>query len=213
MSGTRREAGTAPRRAAPTDGAIGAGRGFGRLLLVTGGLGALASFVLTLDGFLLLQDPGFRPVCTLGPVLSCTDVIGSEQASSFGFPPPMLGLVGYALVAAVGIGVLAGARYRPWFWRALHLGTLLGAGFCMWLMTRALYEIGALCLWCCVVWATTIVVFWYTTVHNLAHGIVRAPRVLVAGVAEFHWVVPAVWCASVLLLITTRFWDYGRGAA
>ncbi|WP_137990825.1 vitamin K epoxide reductase family protein [Streptomyces vilmorinianum] len=201
--------------AAPTappagDRTTGASRGFAWLLVITGALGVLASFVITLDKIRLLAEPDFVPSCNLSPVLSCTNVMRSEQASVFGFPNPVLGLVTYAVVVAIGAGVLAGARYRRWFWLGLNLGTLFGVGFCMWLMTQALYEIGALCLWCCLAWAATILMFWYTTAHNLEHGILRAPRAVVSGVAEFRWVVPAVWCASVLLLIATRWWPYWR---
>ncbi|MFF7444043.1 vitamin K epoxide reductase family protein [Streptomyces sp. NPDC008122] len=208
MTGVLRDPATASPVEAPLDRTTGATRTFAWLLVISGGLGVLASFVITLDKFLLLQDPGFMPSCNLGPVLSCTEVMRSEQASVFGFPDPMLGLAAYAVVVAIGAGALAGARYRRWFWLGLQLGTLFGAGFCMWLMSQALYEIGALCLWCCLAWAATIVLFWYTTVHNLRHGIVPAPTSVVAGVVEFPWVVPAVWCGSVLLLIATRFWDH-----
>ncbi|MFF5494446.1 vitamin K epoxide reductase family protein [Streptomyces aquilus] len=195
------------RRPAPK-GTIGASRVFAWLLIVTGALGILASFVITIDKFQLLQDPDFAPSCNLSPVLSCSNVMRSDQAGVFGFPNPLLGLLSYPVVAAVGFALLAGGRFRRWFWLGLNAGTLLGAGFCMWLMTQALYEIGALCLWCCLAWAATIAMFWYVTVHNLRHGVIRAPRAVVAGVREFHWAVPTAWYLSIVMLIATRWWDY-----
>ncbi|MEV0741424.1 vitamin K epoxide reductase family protein [Streptomyces sp. NPDC050549] len=189
-------------------GAIGASRAFAWLLIVSGAFGVLASIVITIDKFQLLRDPNFSPSCSLGPILSCTNVMKSNQAAVFGFPNPLLGLLARPVVIAVGCALLAGARFRRWFWLGLNVGTLLGAGFCMWLMPQALYEIGALCLWCCLAWAATIGLFWYTTVHNLRHGTVRAPRAVVDGVLEFHWVVPVTWCLSIVMLIATRFWDY-----
>ncbi|MEV5957131.1 vitamin K epoxide reductase family protein [Streptomyces sp. NPDC051987] len=189
-------------------GTSGASRAFAWLLIVSGALGILASFVITLDKLQLLTDPNFSPSCNISPVLSCTNVMKSHQATVFGFPNPLLGLLTYPVVVAVGCALLAGARFRRWFWLGLNAGTVFGAGFCMWLMTQALYEIGALCLWCCLAWATTIAMFWYTTVHNLRHGVVRAPRAVVAGVQEFHWVVPVTWYLSIVLLIATRFWGY-----
>ncbi|WP_282693496.1 vitamin K epoxide reductase family protein [Streptomyces sp. CC208A] len=205
---TTREDGGA--RRITSAGATGASPALARLLIVTGALGVLASFVITIDKFELLADPGFSPSCNLSPIVSCTNVMTSDQASVFGFPNPLLGLAAYSVVAFTGIALLAGARFRRWFWLGLNTGTLFGAGFCMWLMTQALYDIGALCLWCVLAWAATIAMFWYTTVHNLRHGIVRAPRGLVAGVLEFHWVVPATWYLGILLLIATRWWDYWR---
>ncbi|MFE1315130.1 vitamin K epoxide reductase family protein [Streptomyces sp. NPDC058755] len=190
------------------EGATSASRAFAWLLIVSGALGILASFVITIDKFELLQDPHFSPSCNLSPVLSCTNVMRSAQASVFGFPNPLLGLLTYPVVVAVGFALLAGARFRRWFWLGLNAGTLFGAGFCMWLMSQALYEIGALCLWCCLAWAATIAMFWYTTAHNLRHGILRAPRVVVAGALEFHWVVPVTWYLAIVMLIATRWWDY-----
>ncbi|MGW3497409.1 vitamin K epoxide reductase family protein [Streptomyces sp. NPDC001020] len=190
------------------EGVSGASRAFAWLLIVTGALGILASFVITIDKFELLQNPDFSPACNLSPVVSCSNVMSSDQAVVFGFPNPLLGLLAYPVVVAAGVGLLAGARYRRWFWLGLNAGGLLGVAFCMWLMTQALYEINALCLWCCLAWVATIFLFWYTTVHNLRHGIIRAPRALVAGVLEFHWVVPVTWCLTIVMLIGTRFWSY-----
>ncbi|MBW5480614.1 vitamin K epoxide reductase family protein [Streptomyces bambusae] len=195
-------------KGADRPGVIGAGRALAWLLIVSGAAGLLASFVITQDKFTLLSDPTFVPSCNLSPVISCANVMQSEQASVFGFPNPMLGLAAYAVVVAVGFGLLAGAHYRRWFWLGLNLGTLLGAGFCMWLMSQALYEIGALCLWCSLAWVATIAMFWYVTVHNLRHGVIHAPRALVSGVQEFHWVVPVTWYGVIVLLIATRFWTY-----
>ncbi|WP_181809003.1 vitamin K epoxide reductase family protein [Streptomyces shenzhenensis] len=197
-----------PEREITSKDAIGASRAFAWLLIVSGALGILASFVITVDKFQLLEDPHFSPSCNLSPVLSCSNVMQSHQAGVFGFPNPLLGLLTYPVVAAVGCALLAGARCRRWFWLGLHAGTAFGAGFCMWLMSQALYEIGALCLWCCLAWAATIAMFWYVTVHNLRHGIVRAPRAVVAGVLEFHWVVPVTWYLAIVMLIATRWWDY-----
>ncbi|GGP34099.1 vitamin K epoxide reductase family protein [Streptomyces abikoensis] len=187
---------------------LGAGRAPAWILVVTGALGLLASFVITVGKFRLLEDPGFQPSCSIDSVLSCTNVMSSPQASVFGFANPLLGLAGYAGVTLIGFGLLAGARYRRWYWIGLNLGTLLGSAFCMWLMTQALYSIGALCLWCMLAWAATIAMFWCTTLHNLRHGIVPAPRRLVMGLLEFPWVVPVTWYLVIVMLIATRFWAY-----
>ncbi|MFI9491935.1 MULTISPECIES: vitamin K epoxide reductase family protein [Streptomyces] len=202
-TGAARETG---RGETPED--FGARRGFGLLLVVMASLGLAASFMITVDKFELLADPGFVPVCTLNPVLSCTDVMRSEQASVFGFPNPLIGLIGFSVVLATGAGLLAGARHRAWYWLGLNLGTLAGAVFCMWLMTQALYDIGALCLWCVLVWMVTVFLFWHTTLHNLRHGVLPAPRALVAAALEFPLVVPVTWCLVVVTLTGTRFWSY-----
>ncbi|MGH3805000.1 MAG: vitamin K epoxide reductase family protein [Pseudonocardiaceae bacterium] len=113
-----------------SDGGVAAPRGLAWLLVLTGAAGLLASWVITLDKFLLLEDPYFKPACSLNPVVSCGSVMQSEQAAAFGFPNPMLGLACYAVVLCVGMAVLAGARPRGWFWLGLNAGTLFGVGFC-----------------------------------------------------------------------------------
>ncbi|WP_079171207.1 MULTISPECIES: vitamin K epoxide reductase family protein [unclassified Streptomyces] len=189
----------------------GAGRGLAWLLLVTGLLGLLASFVITLDAFRLLEDPDFAPACDISPVLSCGSVTSSEQASLFGVPNPLIGLAAYAAVATTGVALVAGARLPRWFWLGLNAGTLVGVAFSMWLMTQALYVIGALCLWCVLTWAATILMFWYTTLHTLGRGLLRAPAAVVGGLREFHWVVPAVWLGGIGMLVATRWWTYWQG--
>jgi uncharacterized membrane protein len=196
------------RETAAGDGRVGASRALGWLLVVTGAAGVLAGWVITLDKFHLLEDPGFKPGCSLNPVVSCGSVMQSEQASVFGFPNPMLGLVTYGMVVAIGAALLAGARYRPWFWLGLNAGTLFGVGFCTWLMHQSLYEINALCLWCCLAWTATIVMFWYVTSHNVRTGVLPAPAGLRGFCAEFTFALPLLHLGIIGMLILTRWWDF-----
>ncbi|MFE5830671.1 vitamin K epoxide reductase family protein [Streptomyces sp. NPDC056508] len=189
-------------------GPVGAGRGLAWLLVVTGAAGALAGWVITLDKFRLLEDPGFTPGCSLNPVVSCGSVMKSEQAAVFGFPNPMLGLVTYAVVVAIGAGLLAGARYRGWFWLGLNAGTLFGVGFCTWLMHQSLYEINALCLWCCLAWTATILMFWAVTAHNVRTGVLPAPAGARTFFGEFALAPPLLHLGIVGMLILTRWWDF-----
>ncbi|MGI5467684.1 vitamin K epoxide reductase family protein [Streptomyces sp. CA-132043] len=188
------------------DGTIGAGRPFALLLVITSALGLLAAWVITLDKFKLLEDPTFKPACSINPIISCGNIMKSAQAGVFGFPNPMAGLVGFGVVMAIGMAVLAGARFKAWYWIGLNIGTLLGTVFCMWLMSQSLYVINSLCLWCTLTWLVTILMFWYTTVHNIKHGIIKAPAGLRNAVLEFHWVVPVLWYGVIALLVLTRWW-------
>ncbi|MFF5634117.1 vitamin K epoxide reductase family protein [Streptomyces sp. NPDC012825] len=189
-------------------GPAGAGRVLAWLLVVTGAAGVLAGWVITLDKFRLLEDPGFTPGCSLNPVVSCGSVMESEQAEVFGFPNPMLGLVAYGMVIAIGAGLLAGARYRSWFWLGLNAGTLFGVGFCTWLMHQSLYEINALCLWCCLAWVATILMFWSVTAHNVRTGALPAPAGMRTFFGEFAFAPPLLHIGIIGMLILTRWWDF-----
>ncbi|KOU52273.1 membrane protein [Streptomyces sp. WM4235] len=184
------------------------GRGLAWLLVLTGAAGVLASWVITLDKFLLLEDPNFKPACSLNPVVSCGSVMKSDQAAAFGFPNPMLGLAAYAVVVCVGMGLLAGARYRGWFWLGLNAGTLFGTVFCGWLMVQSLYEINALCLWCCLAWVATLLMFWAVTAHTVAAGILPAPGPVRGFFTEFGWAPPALHLGVIGMLILTRWWEF-----
>ncbi|MCP9959689.1 MULTISPECIES: vitamin K epoxide reductase family protein [Streptomyces] len=191
--------------------AVGASRAFAWMLVVTGAAGLLAAWIITLDKFKLLADPDFVPGCSFNPVVACGSIMKSDQATVFGFPNPMLGLVTYGMVIAIGVGLLAGARYRRWYWLGLNAGTLFGVGFCTWLMVQSLYSINALCLWCCLAWAATIVMFWYVTSHNVRNGLLPAPAGLRRFLDEFTWVLPALHLGIIGMLILTRWWDFWLG--
>lgn len=180
----------------------------GWVLTIGGLLGLAAAFALTLDKLALLEDPDYRPSCTLDATVSCTSVMQSDQAAAFGFPNPLIGLVAFPVVVTVGVAVLARARLPRWFWLGMQAGTLFGVGFVHWLITQSLYDIGALCPYCLVVWAVTIPVFWYTTAHNVAAG--HLPGIAPRPVRHHLWGL-ALWLALVVFLVVQRFWDYFAG--
>ena len=53
----------------------------------------LASLTLTVEKIELLIDPSYVPSCSINPVLSCGSVMVTHQASVFGFPNPLIGIV------------------------------------------------------------------------------------------------------------------------
>ena len=206
------ETSSGPSQDNSSGGAVAASRPFAWLLIITGAAGLLASWMITLDKIRLLEGEisgeKFTPGCSLNPVVACKGVMESDQAEVFGFPNPMLGMVTYAIVIAIGVGVLAGARYKRWFWLGLQVGTLFGVVFCTWLMYQSLYEIGKLCLWCTLAWIATLFMFWYTLTHNLKHRLIPAPEAPRAFVLEFHWMLPVLHTGVIGLLILTNWWDF-----
>ncbi|MGW7378392.1 vitamin K epoxide reductase family protein [Streptomyces sp. NPDC054794] len=186
----------------------GGSRDFALLVLLTGAAGLLASWVITLDKFKLLENPNFIPGCSLNPVVSCGSVMKSDQASAFGFPNPMLGLVAYGIVICVGVSLLAGARFPGWYWLTFEAGCLFGICFVTWLQFESLYRINALCLWCCLAWIATILLFWYVTSFVVRNGFLPAPAPVKTFLAEFAWLLPVLHIGVVGMLILTRWWDF-----
>lgn len=181
------------------------------LLLIGGIVGVLASFFLTTEKFSALKNPHYIPVCNLNPVLSCSTVSSSDQASAFGFYNPFLGLAGYAMVAMIGLAMLAGAKFKRWFWQLTQAGLLFAIGFITWLQFETLYRIGALCLFCMLAWAATIPVFWYTLLYNLREGNIKTPKNLKSTVVfaqKHHGDILLLWFLIIIALILKRFWYY-----
>ncbi|MFI8931900.1 vitamin K epoxide reductase family protein [Streptomyces sp. NPDC053474] len=184
---------------------VGGSRAFALLLVVTGVAGLWASWIITLDKFELLKDPNFQPGCSINPVVACGSIMKSEQAEAFGFPNPMLGLAAYAVVIGVGMSLLAGARFPRWYWLTFNAGTVFGVGFCTWLQFQSLYRINALCLWCCLAWVATILMFWYVTSFNIRNGFLAAPRWLKTFFEDFTWALPVMHVGVIAVLIFTRW--------
>ena len=181
------------------------------LLVIAGTIGMIAAFILTMEKMALLKDPSFQPSCNINPVLSCGSIIRTPQAAAFGFPNPFIGLAGYAVVITIGMGLLAGAKFKRWFWLGLQAGTLLGLVFVHWLAYESLYDIGALCIYCMIVWVVTIALFWYTLLYNLRAGNIKLPKSLKAAgyfSQRHHLDILIAWYVMFILLILNRFWYY-----
>lgn len=181
------------------------------LLLVGGILGALAALVLTVEKITLLTDAAYVPSCSLNPVLNCGSIMRTDQAEVFGFPNPLLGLVAFPVLAATGAGLLAGARYRSWYWLGLQTGVTVAAVFVGWLIFQSLYRINALCPYCMVVWAVVIPTFWAVTATNatrgtFGHRIRHAPAARL--LRDYLPVLITLTFVTVAALIAERFWDY-----
>lgn len=181
------------------------------ILIVGGSIGLLASFVLTLEKIQLLIKPAYVASCNLSPILSCTSIMKSTQAGLFGFPNPLIGIAGFAVVITIGVGMLAGAKYKRWFMLGLLLGSSLGVVFVHWLFYESVFVIGALCAYCMVVWTVTIPIFLYTTLYNLRNDNIRYPQQyskFVEFLQRQHFNILFVWYGILFVTIVAKFWSY-----
>lgn len=181
------------------------GRALGPLLLATGAVGLLAAFVLAVEKYRQLANPLYVPSCSLSEVVSCGSVMSSDQAELFGFPNPLLGVVGFSVLATTGAALLTGARLGRWYWLALQVGVTAAVVFVHWLIFQTLYRIGAVCPYCMVVWAATIPAFWYVTLHNAGTEDLRR-RPAVDAMVRNHGIVLTTWLLLVAALVVERFW-------
>lgn len=182
------------------------GRGTAVLIALTGLVGLVAATVLLVERIELFKNADYIPTCNLNPILSCGSVMNTDQAAAFGIPNPIIGVGAFAALAAVGVALLAGARFARWFWVLVLAGATFGVVFVHWLIWQSLYEIGALCPYCMVVWSVTVPVFWVVAVYVL--GLFTGPTPLHRRLTDFRLPALTAWFILVVALIGVRFWDY-----
>lgn len=188
---------------------------FGIWLIIAGVIGELAAFVLTMEKFASLTDPDHSASCDFSVLVQCSANLDSWQGSVFGFPNPIIGLLGWMAPIVVGVALLSGARFARWFWMLFNLGMAGALTFVIWLIGQSIFELGTLCPWCLVTWAVTIPTFFAVTFRNLSAGVFGSGEgVRRAGASLLTWVVPiTIVCFGVIALIAqlkmnafTRLW-------
>jgi uncharacterized membrane protein len=178
------------------------------ILVVCGLIGLVAAIELIIQKISVLSDPDFVPNCDINPVLSCGSVINTEQASLFGFPNPVLGVIGFTVVIMFGALLFTGLELPRSMWLGLNIGALAGMAFVVWLVIQSLYVIGALCPWCMVVWAITIPIFWQVTTDNLASKRLNLGKSLSEIIVALKWILIASSYLIIMALIFIRWQDF-----
>jgi uncharacterized membrane protein len=179
------------------------------ILLIGAILGLVASMVLTLEHIALLEDPDHQLSCSINPILNCGPIMTSEQATAFGFPNPLIGLVTFGAQALLAVVMLAGARMKAWFWKLYGLSIIGGIAFTLWLMYESIFEIKTLCIYCVTVWVVMFISAWYTFQFMLAekHLKLKNHR-LVSFLRNHHADILVGWFIIIILLILHEFWYY-----
>ncbi len=188
---------------------------FPRLLawLLAGGglLGLYAAADLTYERLRLALDPNYTPSCAINPLVDCGAVATSPQATFFGdFPNTVLGVAAFSVVATLGVVALTGGRLSRGVLLGLNLGALAGVAFVHYLIRSSLFVIGVLCPWCMVVWAVTVPIFWYVTLHNAASGVFGervARSAVVRTLVGVHLLPVLLWYVAVAAVVGVVFAD------
>lgn len=174
-------------------------------ILIAGVIGLLAAADLLVEKIEMLKDPSYVPTCSINPVLACGSVVNTPQAAVFGPPNPLFGVVAFSVVIVTGVLALAKVALPRWYWVGLMIGTGLGVVFVHWLIYQSLYEIGALCPYCMVVWSVTVPLL--VVVSSIALRPL-AGNPVARALYHWRWPLTTLWFTAVGLMILVRFWDY-----
>jgi uncharacterized membrane protein len=193
----------------PAEAASGSGVRVGRpsaiWVIIAGALGLTAAMTLTIEKIELLINPAYVPSCSINPVLSCGSVMVTPQASEFGFPNSLIGIVAFTVVLVTGVLALGKVRLPQWYWAGLAAGTLLGTVFVHWLIFQSIYRIHALCPYCMVVWSVTIPLLVVVTSIALRP---LGGNAIARTIYQWRWSLVALWFTGLVLMILAQFWDY-----
>jgi len=146
------------------------------LLFIFAGFGTLASFFLTVDEFILLKNPDATLFCSINAVINCASVMQTWQASVFGFPNSILGLMTYPVLMTIGVVGFLNVKLPKNLWIATYVGVISGLLFAHWLFFESLYSIHILCPWCLLTITSTIIIFGATSHYILRNNILSLPK-------------------------------------
>ncbi|MFP7366254.1 vitamin K epoxide reductase family protein [Corynebacterium callunae] len=177
----------------------------GWVLLLGGIIGLILSVIIMAEKLKIMEDPGYITSCDFNEVLACGNVMRSGQSTAFGnIPNPLIGIAGFAAVAMIGAAILAGGRFRGWFWFCTQIGMTFAMAFCHWLAYQSMEIIRSLCPYCMGVWTVSIFMFVMVTVWNIktfsgyTGGFVRA-------LDKYKVLIAIVW---LLIIAAIAVWEF-----
>ena len=178
------------------------------LLILVGIIGMIASFVLVYDKIHFLTDGSYRPSCNINPILSCGSIMKTEQASLFGVPNPIFGLIAFSMLLTFGFLLAGGAKVNRRVWIGAQILATAGIIFMHYLFFQGVFRINAICPWCFVVWMVTIPTFWYITVYNVREHNITLPARLSVYINKHHGDILLIWYVIILGILIQHFWYY-----
>ena len=137
----------------------------------------------------------------------------TEQASIFGVPNTIFGLMGFSALTVFGITLLAGATFRKWLWQVISIGVLVGFCFFIYLFFEGVYRIHEICSYCFVIWMIMPPILWYTSLYNIGEGNVKSKFIHVrikTWLRQHHVDVLIIWYLLIFTLLLTHFWYYWK---
>ena len=118
-----------PMEAAKTTARLTWQRALPYVLVIGGIIGLIASATLTYDKIHVLADPNYQPGCNLNPVLSCGSVMKTSQASLFGVPNSVFGVLAFSALTVFGLLLIRGQTFSRRSWLIVQAVATVGVVF------------------------------------------------------------------------------------
>lgn len=180
------------------------------IMLVGGILALMAAFILTIEKFHLLENPEVALSCSFNLVVNCATVMQTPQASVFGFPNSMIGLMAFPVIILIATLGLWKVQFPKLFLKLTNVGYLLGTVFAYWLFFQSVYVIQVLCPWCLFVTFSTTLILASMTHYNLRYNTFGFNKKANEHIQNFlkkgyHTVVVVSWLVLLTCLVFIKF--------
>ncbi|MGY3128689.1 putative membrane protein [Agrococcus sp. UYP33] len=175
----------------------------GVVLIITGLLGLLGAFSLSVERIELLLHPEEALGCDLNPFLTCSGAIESDQGAVFGFPNPFLGLMAFPAPIIMGVLTLGRVAMPRWVWTVFSIGVLGAIVLVLWLAQQSIFVLGFVCPWCFLVWLAMYAMAFPLWTWAFGAGALPAPaglRRVAARYSAWGWVLSLT--LAVILVVT-----------
>jgi uncharacterized membrane protein len=182
------------------------------ILLLTGIVGLIASFILTVDKIRLLQDPSFVPACRLNPIVSCLSAMSSAQSQIGGVPNSLAGIMLYTALIVISVLLLMQVSLPRIVWQGMLGFCLVGILFVHYLIIQSLFVIHVICPWCLSIWLTTPLLAFALLHEYQKHIGQHEPSTRISNITSYitkqRVFLGAMWYAALMLAIGIVFRDY-----
>lgn len=181
-------------------------------ILVAAIAGLLSAATLAIEKYHLLQNPDAVLSCSFNIVLNCSVVMQTWQASVFGFPNPIIGVVLYPAAIVLAVFGLSKVEMPRWIMVTAQILAVLGALFAYWLFFQSVYAIQVLCPWCLVVTFVTTLILSSITHYNLRENTFKFSKSVHKQLIDFinkdyDKLLTASWIVLLIALVIVKFGD------
>lgn len=175
-------------------------------MVISGIIGLVASFVLSIEAWELAKNANATFGCDISSVLSCSTVARSWQATLLGFPNAFLGILFESVVLTVSAALIGGVRFPRWFMLCIQALYTVGLFFALWLFSQSYLVIHVLCPWCLLITVTTTLVWAGLTRINIRFGHIPAPEFIRSMVRTgMDWAVTGLFLFILAALVIAGY--------
>lgn len=178
------------------------------ILTIGSAVGAIASFVQTIERIQFADKPLQALTCDLNSVFSCSNVFDAWQSSVFGFSNSIMCLLFFGVMLGIGLSGLLGGALNKGLRLIMHFFSVFFLVFGAWYLYQSAVVIHALCIFCIFCYAGVIAINWAWLRINAPDLPISAARKkslqngFKIGADTFGWI---LWALAFAALFAFKF--------